>query len=232
MSAISDGELLRLWEAAQAVPPVHRPAALLRAAEDDDAAERLPIGARDRRLLALRQQCFGSSFEALADCPVCGASAELTFDSGAIDALPIAAATLTCTVGDTALELRLPNTLDLAAIRDAACEDDARARLAMRCIVNIGSAALSDDAIDAVARALSDADPGGDLTVAVTCPECGASWEAAFDPAAYLLREIDAAAIGTLREIDALASAYGWSESEILSLSRARRGTYLRMVTG
>jgi len=29
MSAISDGELLHFWEAAQAVPPVHRPAALL-----------------------------------------------------------------------------------------------------------------------------------------------------------------------------------------------------------
>src|SRR5258706_7538023 len=231
MSAISDGELLRLWEAAQAVPPVYRPAALLRAAEEDDAAERLPIGARDRRLLALRRQCFGTSFEALADCPVCGAPAELTFDSQAIDALPIAAATLTCTVGETSLQLRLPDTLDLAAVRDAVDEDDARARLAARCIVNGEGTPLTADAIDAIARALSAADPGGDLTVAVTCPECGASWEATFDPAAYLLREIDAAAQGTLREIDALASAYGWSESEILSLSRARRRTYLRMVT-
>jgi hypothetical protein len=220
MHAISDGELLLIWEAAQAAPPVFRPAEVLRAAGEDAAPERLPIGVRDRRLLALRQRWFGDAFEALADCPRCGAAAELTFEGRAIDAMVEVPA-----IDSHDARFRLPDTTDLAAIADAPDEDEARARLVARCIVD--GAADHDEII----RAMSAADPAADLTVAVTCPECGSSWEALFDPATFVLRELDAAAVRIFREIDALAVAYGWSEREILSLSRARRRTYLRMVT-
>ncbi|MEA2488926.1 MAG: hypothetical protein QOH21_718 [Acidobacteriota bacterium] len=82
--------------------------------------------------------------------------------------------------------------------------------------------------LDAVAEALEGED---DLRLAVTCPDCGAAWDVAFDPGAYLWHEVDAAAIRVLREVDALASAYGWSEEQILALSPRRRAVYLRMVT-
>jgi hypothetical protein len=223
MSAISDRQLLSVWEAAQAAASVFRPAELLRAAGDHPSPETLPIGARDRRLLALRREWFGDAFEALIDCPRCASTVELTFDGRALD---VASHELTGRIDE--IEFRFPDTTDLAAIRDAIDLDDARTRLAARCI---GGEVQSPETIEAVAAALAAADPAADLTVAVTCPECGAAWEASFDPAAYLLRELDGAAMRLFREIDALALAYGWNEGEILSLSRARRRMYLRMVT-
>ena len=43
-------------------------------------------------------------------------------------------------------------------------------------------------------------------------------------------QEIHAWAKRTLREVHTLASAYGWSEREILSMSAVRRALYLEMV--
>ena len=49
------------------------------------------------------------------------------------------------------------------------------------------------------------------------------------DPA--LWAELEAVARRLAMEVHTLASAYGWSESEILSLSDARRRLYLEMVS-
>jgi hypothetical protein len=66
----------------------------------------------------------------------------------------------------------------------------------------------------------------------LNCSSCGHKWEAPFDIVAFFWTEINAAAHGLLREVHALASAYGWTESEILALSPARRRCYLEMVNG
>jgi hypothetical protein len=91
---------------------------------------------------------------------------------------------------------------------------------------------ITRDASEAMLAAVMDAlEEEDDLRIAVTCPECDAAWDVVFDPGTYLWHELDAAAIRVLREIDALASAYGWSEEQILALSPRRRAIYLRMVT-
>jgi hypothetical protein len=51
-----------------------------------------------------------------------------------------------------------------------------------------------------------------------------------FDVAEFLWREIDAWAKRVLEEVHTLASAYGWAQGEILSLSAARRRRYVSMV--
>jgi hypothetical protein len=53
-----------------------------------------------------------------------------------------------------------------------------------------------------------------------------------FDMPAYFWSEIQMGARRLLQEVHALASAYGWRESEILMLSAARRRAYLEMVGG
>jgi hypothetical protein len=53
-----------------------------------------------------------------------------------------------------------------------------------------------------------------------------------FDMLAYFWSEIQMGARRLLREIHVLASAYGWRESEILTLSAARRRAYLELVGG
>jgi hypothetical protein len=226
MTPLSDLELLTVWEAAQATHPAARGAHLLRAL-GDDAPESLPIGARDRALLAHRERWFGPHFETVADCPQCGTTAELTFETPPIT--PAASSMRRITAGGANLEYRLPDTRDLLAIADCSSVAEARQRLAARCVD--GEVTLAPEIIDAIAVAMSEADPDGDLRVAITCPDCGHAWDAVFDPASHFWSEVEASALRVLREVDALATAYGWSEREILSLPLARRRAYLGMVT-
>src|ERR1051325_7965617 len=231
MTDTADRELLELWEAAQQAPPLVRPLVLLEASGENDS-EALPIGLLDRRLLALREAWFGDAFEAVAECPSCGALAEISFDGGAIGREEGAPqSTFTCTANDAEIVLRLPDTRDLLAVAACADETEARRALATRCIVGTPVDALSDEAIDPIAVAVERSDTAGDLRVAIECPDCGEAWEAIFDPAAFLWRETESAAVHVLRDVDAIASAYGWSEDEILAMSRARRSSYVAMVT-
>jgi hypothetical protein len=77
---------------------------------------------------------------------------------------------------------------------------------------------------------MSNADPMADIHLALNCPSCEHKWMAPFDIVAFLWREISAAARRLLREVHTLASAYGWTESEILALSPVRRRAYLEMI--
>ena len=64
----------------------------------------------------------------------------------------------------------------------------------------------------------------------LTCPACGHAWQAPFDIATFVWRELDDWAQRTLREIHVIAGAYGWSEDEILQLSARRRQIYVEMI--
>ena len=74
------------------------------------------------------------------------------------------------------------------------------------------------------------ADPWAELTLGIRCPACGHEDGAAFDIAAYLWEEIDSHARQLLDDIHTLATAYGWTEPDILALSDARRAAYLARV--
>ncbi len=84
--------------------------------------------------------------------------------------------------------------------------------------------------IEALSRAMLEADPQAETMVHLTCPSCGHGWDLLFDIAEFFWREISVHAQRLLREIDTLARAYGWTEREILSLPAQRRQTYLEML--
>jgi len=69
-----------------------------------------------------------------------------------------------------------------------------------------------------------------EILVTLSCPVCGSECNQSLDIAAFLWEEIEARAKRLLMEVHALASAYGWTEKEILSLSECRRASYLEMV--
>jgi hypothetical protein len=64
------------------------------------------------------------------------------------------------------------------------------------------------------------------------CPVCSDEWNAAFDIESFFWIEINAWAARILGEVHILASAYGWSEQEILRVSAWRRECYLNLVNG
>jgi hypothetical protein len=53
-----------------------------------------------------------------------------------------------------------------------------------------------------------------------------------FDIGGYLWEELDAWAHRVARDVHVLASAYSWSEDDILGMTAERRGTYLDLIRG
>jgi len=90
--------------------------------------------------------------------------------------------------------------------------------------------ALPENVIAAVSERMAQLDPQGDIQLTLTCPKCGHEWLSPLDIASYLWREICAWAGRTLNEIHLIASAYGWRETDILTLSPQRRRTYLELI--
>jgi hypothetical protein len=89
---------------------------------------------------------------------------------------------------------------------------------------------LPADVIEAITTHMAETDPQADVQFDLTCPACGHRWLAAFDVMAFLWNEIDTWARRVLRDVHVLASAYGWSEADILSMGAMRRQAYLDLI--
>ena len=228
MHALSATELLSVWEYGSNQFPLQRALTILAAACPEASSEslaHLTIGQRDARLLALRETMFGAELTGITDCPECGEKVELSFNCSDIRPQPDTEAPAELAVQSNGREVRfrLPTTVDLLAVNSSE-------QLLERCLLEDASP-LTIDFLPTIAAKMSTADPFADIHFALNCPNCAHKWEAVFDIVAFLWREISAAARRLLREIHTIASAYGWAEAEILSLSPARRRVYLEMAT-
>jgi hypothetical protein len=218
--------------------------ALLDAVTDGDERETLStltIGARDARLLQLRSRTFGDDLQAQTYCPACGEQLEFAIsvaDLSAPRAGPVGN-DLSWHFLDAAgwnLRFRLPRALDLIGLDQASKSCDPRRAILERCVDNIehdGSPAsvaqLPEEIITALAERMEELDPCADILLALSCNECGRVWQAPFDIVGYLWAECGAYARRLLREVDALARAYGWREADILAMSSRRRRAYLEL---
>jgi hypothetical protein len=234
---------LDVWEAAAGLPPGLREAELLRPACNAaaDVLARLPLGRRDELLLDLRRALFGRHMACTAWCPACSERCEWTCT---VESLRLPADGAAGEPPDHEwssegwhVRFRSPNGLDLAALNGCADEAAARRRLLERCVLDAAHAGqpiavgeLPAAIIDSLASAMAQADPQADISLALTCPACGHQWDVDFDAGAFLWAELDAWAQRVLLDVHRLASAYGWSERDILALSPARRARYLAMV--
>jgi hypothetical protein len=241
MSAVNTAALLTAWEEAFSQPPVQRALTLLSAGCPETPAgdwARMCIGARDRALLDLQDRMFGSGLEATTECPACGERVEVTFTTGEVRAPKPSKDRFQVSRAGYEVECRLPNSLDLLALADES-EQSARVVLLQRCIEratrrsqHIDFGELPPEVLQAVAEQMADADPQAEIRVAMECPGCRNKWSMDFDITSYLWTELQDWAHREVREVHALASAYGWSEREVLSMSARRRRLYLEMVEG
>jgi len=240
MALPSASAMLAAWERGirQSLP--QRGLTLLSLAEPEIDAQSLAamsIGDRDRRLLSLREAWFGPGMSGLVSCPDC--RQELEIELAAADLRIITAQgppNLTVRSDAYEIRLRLPDSRDLIAAADRDVTDAAQSLL-RACVVSatidglgVEPEALPSHLVALAAKCLSEADPLVDLRLDLGCVNCGRRWQEPFDIVPFLWTELDAWAGRMLREVHALASAYGWSEREILSLSAIRRRSYLRML--
>lgn len=239
---LTASQILEVWEQGRAQIPVQRALSLLALALPDLSPrdlENCGIGRRDRELLALRQRIFGPRITASATCPACGEIVEADFAvSDVLASAPIDRGEpfRFCT-GEFELQFRLPSCGDLVNMDPIASIGQQKKTLLQRCVTEArhkGNELTPDSLPDAVVAALSshmaEIDPQGDIQLALSCPKCAHRWETAMDIASYLWSEIHAWAVRTLREIHMIATAYGWTEPEILKLSPWRRQAYLEII--
>ncbi len=241
MRPLSPSQMLAVWERSLEEVPLERALTLLQAATpecDRQTLAALSIGQRDSRLLTLREWAFGSEISACTFCPQCRQALEFTFQ---VDDLlqrgKSEMAEVPYSLAGYEVLLRPVNTLDLVNCLGLDMSAIQR-RLFGSCLLaaRSGEATISHDQVpDEVAlpalENVTRADAQADLYIETSCPNCDHSFRETFDIVSFFWSEIDAWVRRILREVHALASAYGWKENDILALTPLRRRLYLEMVS-
>lgn len=234
MNALTAADWLQAWESGQALPLHLRSCALLAPLLDggQGAAERLPVGQRDSRLLALHGALFGPHLIATAQCPGCGERLELNLDCRELQIeTPVPdEGELSLDWQGQQIRFRLPDSRDLAALAQAGDTEHARALLLERCLGGSTTSAPSPELQARLALAMAEADPQAATELGLSCPDCGEQWSELFDIGAYLDEALGQWAERLLDQVHLLAQAYGWSEAQILALSPDRRARYLARI--
>ncbi|WP_392750695.1 hypothetical protein [Streptomyces sp. LN590] len=236
MTPTGPAELLATWEAGLAQHDSGRSLLLHRAARPGagtDALQSMPIGEREADPFALRRALFGERMQVRVECAECGAAMEFDLDAtlfGTRTRTP--GGPLRVEEGGWTIEFRLPTVADLAAAGAVPDPDGARRLLLARCTVSAvrdGEAVSPERVQRQLAETAASADPASDVTLNVACPECGEAAPAELDITSYLWTELDTWARDLMLDVHLLATAYGWSEPEILALSPLRRRYYLEL---
>lgn len=174
----------------------------------------------------------------IVSCPKCSEKLELDFEVDDLRQAPVSESNsaISISLSGYNLMVRPVNTYDLQSIVRLKDLSRARDELLRCCILkieyqgnDISFEELPKAVIEAVEEKMEEMDPQADVRLALSCPSCGYKWEAPFDIVSFFWTEIDSWARHILREVHALAEKYGWSESDILSLSPNRRRIYLEM---
>ena len=242
---LSPTNLIDIWETGRPQHGVDRALTILRQADPTltrhDLAD-LTGGERDRRLLDIREQTFGTTIKSTATCPQCNEKVEFVFDTANVRTPPSSADTdkhgFKLDDEDYIITFRLLTSWDLAGI--AACTDEVMAAslLLKRCVLGVNRNGISKDitevpdrVIQKLQKTISESDPQAEILLDLKCPACEAHWQVLFDIAAFLWEEIATQAERLLDEVHTLAGVYGWAEKEILALSPVRRRYYIERIT-
>jgi hypothetical protein len=209
-----------------------------------DQCAALPVGDRERLLLAICTMVAGSQIDLVANCPSCATELEIGLPlremldaenagSGADRTILISESE-----GDWRVEMRLPNGADQERCAATAFVDPNRAArdLVVGCIFRLidpeGRSVAAMDLPPAFESILSAeferADEMADLSAAMACPDCGTVFDAAVDGLG-ILRAALGRSHGILGDVYRMARRYHWSEREILTLTRTRRKRYLAL---
>lgn len=215
----------------------------------------LLVGDRDYLVLKLRQITIGDRVEATLLCPnsQCGEKFDIDFD---LTQIPIQQGNISSQVfavkvperktsedddGDRyfEVEFRLPNGRDQEelAFLIAGSESEAANKLLRSCIQRIDGikeaqfAELSSVARGKIESTMAEIAPQIDLEMEAICPECEKVFSFMFNIAQLFLDEIKLNLNQLYKEVHLLAFYYKWSESEILSMTRKKRRSYLELLS-
>lgn len=237
---LSSADLISIWEVGQQRHDTDKALIVLSCARPEmswDELATLPLGQRDGLLMQLRRKMFGPQLDIGVRCVRC--SEPLEFDAS-IDELvppgwaPGVAEPICVEVDGVRLEARPICSRDLARLRLGQPDVEARRLLVETAVVRatrrgraIRPADAPEPAVNALADALTNADPLADIEFQLDCPACEHRWILVFDIVPFLWRELANIAQNLLDEVYDLAVLVGWTEGQILELTPSRRAYYL-----
>lgn len=231
MDALAPDGLLDVWELGNARHPIDRALLLYSLAAPDIPPDKLadqPLSGRNAALMALRTRRFGSPVPGWTDCPSCGERMEFAIKA---DQLPPFTAADDAPIDVAGLRFARLSSRHLAQLPDTGDDEETARLMLLACAENPEQLPTDDAALTALldeADATFDQlDPWMNLSLQVSCPDCGNPFDTVFDIAEILWDEIDSVAQHLLDDVHQLASAYGWREEDILTLSERRRAAYL-----
>jgi hypothetical protein len=232
MRSLTQADFLALWETGRSLHPLDQGVLAVRTAfpeVQDDVAD-WPIGRRNRALAEVRCASFGTAFGGWTACRGCGEQLEFNLDGRSLMQMPAADSQASVTVQGQ--RYRLPTSRDLATVVDEPDPARAARRLLRQCCdsADVPESGWSDEQVGLVGDCMAEADPLAQILLGFDCPGCGMHFDESLDLPSFLWTEVEARATRLLLDVHVLASAYGWSEAEVLGLSPARRAVYLKMV--
>jgi hypothetical protein len=233
---LADSDFLQLWEHGLHLHPLDRALLVIGATRGtpEKGLADWPLGRRNEALAELRCSYFGPNLQAWISCPRCEEKLEFEVN---IPALMRSHRNGERSSQDPIVvnghSFRLPTSRDLARVSMASDPRVAAVDLLEGCRTDSGaSPAWSDANLEEIGERMALADPTAEIRFKFSCPACVNEWDESLDLGIALWAEIEARAKRLLLEIHTLASAYGWTEKEILSLSESRRLLYLEIVQG
>lgn len=241
MRALNQADCLALWESGQELHPIDQGLLTVQAAFPETRGESVadwPLGRRNRALAQLYCATFGATLTGWTSCRQCGEKLEFAADGRAMAQTVLDERETVVSVSGRSF--RLPTSRDLAHIATQAEVGDAAPQLLNLCLVSreakngledaAQAMAWSEAELELIGSRLAQADPLAEILLDFKCPVCQESFEEALDLASFFWSELEGRARRLLFDVHTLASAYGWSEAEILALSQPRRNFYLRQV--
>jgi hypothetical protein len=182
------------------------------------------------RLVALTEACGALSLAARCTAGDCGERYEFDLSLQAVLAAEADDAPVTAQLGpQRSATLRRPTGEDLRAWRAARpASSEAAMRMMLESLLIAGEARSEDAA--ALSAALAREDPLVSFAVSCACPACGAPSEVGVDLEGLALARLAARQRMLLEDVHALASRYGWTESEVLSIAPSRRARYRALI--
>lgn len=234
MQPLGDAELVGLWERGSSLHPLDRALLALAAALPGIPHSRLadwPLGQRNQALARLHGLCFGPVLRGWTACAKCGEKLEFEMNTQALTDGPSgekSSSDQAVTVNDRTF--RLPTSRDLAHIARETDPTAGAVRLVERCLVGMNPPAVwTGDDLSAISDQLALADPLAESRLALQCPNCANEWQDTLEIGLFFWTALEARVRQVLHAIHTLASAYGWTEANILSLGEKRRARYLEL---
>ncbi|GAA1954653.1 hypothetical protein [Microbacterium deminutum] len=193
----------------------------------------LPVGDVDLLVLWQRREHLGDTMVAEGRCARCHEPVDVRFSLAAYAAHHRPRASRRAeAVGDGWFALRaggatfrLPTARDVLSIDPSA---DGRGALLARCVREQVPAATARAVESAMARLA----PTMRTAVTGVCPECGAGFELEVDARELCMAELRREAVTVYDDVNLIATAYGWSQDDILDLPSARRRRYAATIAG